>query len=96
MVYKIIVSPRAQNEIINAINFYALHSVNAPKNFIVQIQKGYKILAINPFFRIYYKEVRALKLKKFTFSLFYIIDENKSYVRILSCFDNKRNAQKRP
>jgi len=96
MVYKIIVSPRAQNEIINAINFYALHSVNAPNNFIVQIQKGYKILAINPFFRIYYKEVRALKLKKFPFSLFYIIDENKSCVRILSCFHNKRNAQKRP
>lgn len=49
MVYKIIVSPRAQNEIIKAIDFYAIHSVDAPNNFILQLQKGYRILAISPF-----------------------------------------------
>lgn len=96
MVYKIIVSPRAQNEICKAIDFYAKHSVDAPNNFIVHLQKGYSILAINTFFRIYYKEVRALKLRKFPYSLFYTIDENKSCVRILSCFHNKRNPKKRP
>lgn len=34
MVYKIIVSPRAQNEIIEAIDFYTIRSVDAPNNFI--------------------------------------------------------------
>lgn len=96
MVYKIIVSPRAQNEIIEAIDFYAIHSVDAPNNFIKQLQKAYGILAISPFFRVQYKTVRALKLKKFPYSIYYTIDENKSCVRVLSCFHNKRNPKKRP
>jgi toxin ParE1/3/4 len=96
MVYKIIVSPRAQNEIIEAIDFYALRSVDAPNNFIKQLQKVYGILAISPFFRVQYKTVRALKLKKFPYSIYYTIDENKSCVRVLSCFHNKRNPKKRP
>jgi len=96
MVYKIIVSPRAQNEIVKAIDFYALFSFNAPNNFITQLQKGYGILTINPFFSVQYKSVRALKLKKFPYSLFYTIDENQKSVRILSCFHNKRNPKKRP
>ncbi|MFV8268536.1 type II toxin-antitoxin system RelE/ParE family toxin [Flavobacterium sp. GT2N3] len=96
MIYKIIVSPRAQNEIIKAIDFYSLHSVYAPNNFILQLQKGYKILAISPFFKIYYKGVRALKLKKSPYSLYYAIDEKQGCIRVLSCFHNKINPKKRP
>lgn len=50
MVYKIIVSPRAQSEIIKAIDFYAIDSVDAPSNFVTQLQKVYGILTLNPFF----------------------------------------------
>lgn len=96
MVYKIIVSPRAQNEISKTIDFYALNSVNTPHNFIVQLQKGYEILATNPFFRVQYKSVRAIKLKKNPFSLYYTINENQGYIRIISCFHNKKNPKKRP
>ena len=96
MVYKIIVSPRAQSEIVKAIDFYAIDSVDAPNNFVTQLQKVYGILSLNPFFRVQYKSVRALKLKKFPYSLYYAIDENKSCVRVLSCFHNKRNPRKRP
>lgn len=96
MAYRIIVSPRAQNEIIEAIDFYSMHSVDAPNNFVLQLQKGYGALAINPFFRIYYKDVRALKIKKFPYSLYYTIDEAKNCVRVLSCFHNKINPKKRP
>ena len=40
MGYKIIVSPRAQNEIINAIEFYKKQSLQAPNNFIIQLKKS--------------------------------------------------------
>lgn len=96
MVYKIIVSPRAQNEIVKAIDFYVLRSVDAPNNFVIQLLKGYGILTTNPFFRVQYKSVRAIKLKKFPYSLYYTINENQKYVRVLSCFHNKRNPRKRP
>ena len=96
MVYKIIVSPRAQVEISQAIDFYSLQSVDAPNNFIVQLAKAYEILTISPFFRMHYKNVRALKLNKFPHSLYYVIDENQERVRVLSCFHNKRNPKKHP
>jgi hypothetical protein len=35
MAYKLIVSPRAQKEIENAVDFYALYSSNAGQNFVV-------------------------------------------------------------
>jgi plasmid stabilization system protein ParE len=96
MVYKIIVSPRAQKEIENAIDYYALYSENAPLNFIIALKEAYSTLGINPFFKIQYKSICALKLYKFPYSLHFIIDEKKNTVRILACFHNKRDPNKRP
>ncbi len=96
MVYKIIVSPRAQKEIENAIDYYALYSEDAPVNFIAVLKDANGTLETNPFFRVRYKNVRALKLKNFPHSLYFTINEDKNTVRILSCFHNKRNTNKRP
>lgn len=96
MGYKIFVSPRAQKEIENAIDYYALYSTDAPVNFIAVLKESYKVLEINPFFRVRYKNIRALKIKRFPHSLFFIINENINTVKVLSCFHNKRNPNKRP
>jgi plasmid stabilization system protein ParE len=40
MVYKIIVSPPAQKEIENAIDYYSLYSVEAPKTFITLLENS--------------------------------------------------------
>ena len=53
MAYKIIVSPRAQKEIENAIDYYALYSVDAPANFISSLKEAYETLETNPFFRVW-------------------------------------------
>jgi plasmid stabilization system protein ParE len=96
MAYKIIVSPRAQKEIENAIDYYALYSVDAPANFIVSLKETYITLESNPFYRVRYKNVRALKIKRFPHSLYFIINEENSIVKILSCFHDKRNPNNRP
>lgn len=96
MAYKIIVSPRAQKEIENAVDYYALYSVDAPINFIASLKDAYNTLETNPLFRVRYKNVRALKIKKFPHSLYFVINENKNTVRILSCFHNKIKPNKRP
>lgn len=49
MVYKIIVSPPAQNEIENAIDYYSLHSSDAPIIFIHKLKEAYDILKTNHF-----------------------------------------------
>lgn len=96
MAYKIIVSPRAQNEIIKAIDYYFERSEDAPNNFITQLEQNYAYLANNPFFIIRYKNVRSLKLKKFPYSLYFTVNEKTEVVEVLSCFHNKLSPKKRP
>ena len=96
MIYKIIISPRAQKEIENAIDFYYEKSIDAPKLFIKSLKGAYKTLEFNPFFKVHYKNIRALKIKKFPHSLYFTINEEKNIVRVLSCFHNKRNPEQRP
>jgi plasmid stabilization system protein ParE len=96
MAYKIIVSPRAQKEIENAIEYYSLYSTNAPQIFIKSLIETYTTLENNPFFNLRYKNIRALKINTFPYSIYFEINETQKMVRILSCFHNKRNANKRP
>jgi len=96
MAYKIIVSARAQKEIENAIDYYSLYSVDAPQAFINILENAYNTLATSPFLRIRYKNIRALKMRKFPYSLYFIIQETNKTVRILSCFHHKLNPDKRP
>ncbi|WP_338378841.1 type II toxin-antitoxin system RelE/ParE family toxin [uncultured Flavobacterium sp.] len=96
MAYKIIVSPRAQKEIIKAINYYLERSEDAPSHFVSQLEKSYAALTVNPFFIICYKNVRSIKLRRFPYSLYFTINEKEKTVEVLSCFHNKRNPSKRP
>ena len=96
MAYKIVVSHRVQKEIENAIDYYTLYSSDAPAAFIALLNEAYTALAINPFFGVRYKNIRTLKLKRFPYSLYFIINEKQNVVRILSCFHNKRDPDQRP
>jgi hypothetical protein len=49
MAYSVIVSLRAQKEIENAIDYYALYSIDAPRNFVTNLKETYNILAEKPF-----------------------------------------------
>ncbi len=96
MAYRILISPRTQKEIENAVDYYALYSIDAPANFIVALKEAYTTLEISPFFSVRYKNIRALKLKRFPFTLYFVINEDQNTIRVLSCFHNKRNPGKRP
>lgn len=96
MAYKVIVSPRAQKEIANAIDYYSLYSTNAPGNFIMSLQEAYATLESNPFYGIRYRNVRALKLNRFPHSLYFTIIEDENSIRVLFCFHNKRDPNRRP
>ncbi|MFN6090264.1 MAG: type II toxin-antitoxin system RelE/ParE family toxin [Cyclobacteriaceae bacterium] len=96
MVYKVIVSPRAQKEIENSIDYYTANSTNAPQNFVASLKNSYSQLAVNPYCRLRYKDVRSLKLRKFPFSLYFVIHESSNTVRVLSCFHDKRDPIKLP
>lgn len=96
MAYKVIVSPRTQKEIENAIDYYALYSKDAPAHFLDAVREAYRTLEINPFFKIRYKNIRSLPLNRFPYSLYFLVNETQHTVRVLSCFHNKRSPTKRP
>jgi len=96
MAYNIIISSRALAEIEAAIDFYIIHSNDAPGKFIAALIEIYNSLSNNPFKRIRYKNIRAASLKKFPYSLYFVINKQKNTVRVLACFHNKRNPKNRP
>ncbi len=96
MAYRIIVSPRAQKEIEHAIDYYALYSTNTPKKFIQSLANAYITLQNNPFFKLQYKNCRAIKINAFPYSLYFVINEANNTIRIIACFHNKRNPDNRP
>ncbi len=73
-----------------------MFSLNAPNYFITYLNNAYKMLAKNPYFAVRYKNVRAIKIRKFPYALFFTIDESKNRVRVLACFHTKQNPNSRP
>jgi toxin ParE1/3/4 len=96
MAYKIFVSPRAQKEIENAINYYLSFSSDAPRLFVEALEEAYQTLQSVPYFRIVYQSIRTFKLRRFPYSLYFVINVKENKVSILSCFHNKRRPKDRP
>jgi toxin ParE1/3/4 len=96
MSYSIIVSPRAQNEMAEAVDFYACRSRRAAANFVILINQTYQTLSTHPFFQKYHKEVRAIKIPRYPYLLYFTINEKQQTVKILSCFHSCRHPAKRP
>ncbi len=72
--FSIEVSPRAQKEIQHALDYYALYSKPTADKFILELTKAYKAIASNPYFEVRYKNIRSLKIYKFPYSLYFIVD----------------------
>jgi toxin ParE1/3/4 len=94
--FDLVISVRAVTEIDKAINYYLTKSNKATFDFIEALQKAYSKLAKNPHYAFRYKNVRALKLRKFPYLLYYVINEQRQNIRILACFNTKRNPTQRP
>ena len=96
MGYSIVLTKRARKEIKNTVDYYALYSNHAPINFTAILKDAFDTLTTHPFFAVKYKNVRTITLKKFPYTLYFVVNEKNKTVRVLSCFHNKRNPYKRP
>jgi len=57
MSFKLIISPLAEVDLVEAYAYYADISIEVLTNFDNEIEQAYDILEQNPFFRIRYKNV---------------------------------------
>ncbi len=94
--YNYIIHPIAQQEYETSIEWYAERSEQATKKFILNIEKAIEAICLHPHqFRNEYKIFYELGVKKYPFSIIYIIDDNDKIVIITSIFHHKRNPKKK-
>lgn len=96
MAFEIFQYPEADEDILEAINYYIEISNSAASNFEKQLSKAYDQLERNPFFQIRYDDVRVLPLKKFPYIILFHIDEIKKFVYVISVFCTHQNPEKYP
>ena len=96
MVFKIIISPRAQLEIEEITDYYFEISHNVLLKFYEMLEGTYEYLKINPYFKKRYENLRAIPIFKFPYLLFYTIDQDTKTIKILSCFHTSRSTKKYP
>ena len=96
MAFKVLVNIRAQAEIEHAFDWYQKNSPRNGIRFLDSVESAYRVLKTNPFFQIRYRNVRAIALRQFPYSLYFIVDEKQTTVRVLSCFHQHRNHSSRP
>jgi toxin ParE1/3/4 len=96
MIFKVVIEPRALEDIQDAIDYYESKKVGLGEQFYKVVDEHLDTISRNPFFEILYKDYRALPVKKFPFIIFYFIDEKLKTVYVLSIFNTSLNPSKYP
>ncbi|MBD3904266.1 type II toxin-antitoxin system RelE/ParE family toxin [Chryseobacterium sp. Ch-15] len=88
--------PIAEENIEDAIDYYATISLTVLKNFNKQLDFSISRIVTNPYFQKRFKNVRALPIKKFPYIIFYEVNEEEKMIYILSVFCTHQNPEKYP
>ncbi|MCH8557033.1 MAG: type II toxin-antitoxin system RelE/ParE family toxin [Balneolia bacterium] len=93
MAFRIVVDPRAIDDIQQAIAFLDEKQPGLGKRFDAELNKFVLRLGKNPFFRIRYDSVRCLPLQKFPYMIHFTVDETKKLVTIQAIFHTSRDPE---
>ena len=96
MAFEIFQYPEADEDILNAIDYYKEISNSVLSSFEKELSRAYDRLERNPFFQIRYDDVRILPLKKFPYLVLFHVDEAKKFVYVVSVFCTHQNPEKYP
>lgn len=96
MAFEIFQYPEADQDILDAVDYYKTISNSTASNFEKQLSKAYDQLERNPFFQIRYDDVRVLPIKKFPYIILFHIDEIQKHIYVISVFCTHQNPEKYP
>ncbi len=89
------IEPKAVGEIQEAVIFYSSKKTGLGKRFFTTIDKHFEFLKKNYFaFSIRYDNVRCIPVKKFPYTIHYMVDESNKVVRVISVFCTLQNPDK--
>lgn len=79
-----------------AISWYFERSEIAADNFIKEIKEKIELICADPVrYRNTYKKLRETSLKKYPYSIVYLIDEEKQLIVISSLYHQKRSPRRK-
>jgi len=97
MIYKIVVTPDAIENIDNAVYYYKKEvSAHVAKLFIDDYKKTCKDIQKTKYFQFFFENFRGKPMKKFPFIVFYTIDEGLKIIVIKAVFHTSQDTGKYP
>jgi hypothetical protein len=95
MNYRLKVDPYARIELEDHIEWYNMKQAGLGNRLFNNIKEAFSRIEQNPFgYALRYKNTRAIPLKKFPFTIHYVIDEENKTIGILSFFKTHQNPEK--
>jgi plasmid stabilization system protein ParE len=96
MPYKYVFDSVAAEEYEAAFLWYQNQSEISGDRLIIEVQEAIDKICDDPYrYRNNYKSIRETALKKFPYSIAYLIDEAKKQIVIISLFHHRRNPRKK-
>ena len=96
MGYNYVLLEEAQKEYETSLKWYMERSTSAAERFVNAIENVLSIISEHPKrWHNIYKNYYELRLKKFPFTIIYVIEENEQQVIITAIYHNKRNPKKK-
>lgn len=93
MTYTIVFTPEANNDLTDILGWYSKESSpETKKRFIGEISKTLKALQQSPnAYSIRFKNARCAVLKKYSYNIYYWVDDFDSTVNVFAILHQKRN-----
>ncbi len=96
MSYRYVYDPIALEEYKDAIQWYTARSERAAENFIIEVKEKIKVICNDPLrYKCLYKGYRETSLKKYPYTIVYLLDEENKIVIVSSVYHHKRNPNKK-
>jgi len=92
--FTIVVEYLAIQDIQDIIDYYNKQQHGLGKRYYASINDAFDVLTINPFFKIYKKNIRSKTLKPFPFSIFFAVNEDTRTVNIYAVLHQAINPEK--
>jgi plasmid stabilization system protein ParE len=87
---------KAQEEYDDSVRWYALRSISAAVKFVEAVNTTLKLICENPRrWRNTFDKYHELGVKKFPFTIIYIIEPNNNHIVVTAIFHQKRNPKRR-
>jgi plasmid stabilization system protein ParE len=86
------IQPEAQFDIEDAFEWYNTQDSKLGSEFVRAVDVGLSTIARNPLnYPILFRQARRVRLKRFPYVLFYVVDTKKMIISIVSCFHSSRD-----